>query len=110
MQRGVAIHSVLEMTSRWGRPVGRDGCMGDEAGRAAPGLKGPLQAGRRVWNQSFGNWEPWKDFEQEGDIMSFTGDKGVPSSSVEGEMVKGWSQMICGRHLQLFRQNTIQPI
>lgn len=84
--------------------------MGDEAGRAASGLKGPLQAGRRVWIQFFGNWKPWKDFEQERDIMSFTGEKGVPSSSVEEEMVKGWSQMIFGRQLQLFGQNTIHPI
>lgn len=84
--------------------------MGDEAGRAAPGLKGPLQAGRRVWIQSFGNWGPWKDFEQEGDIMSCTGEKWVPSSSVEGEMEKGWSQMTYGRQLQLFRQSTIHPI
>lgn len=35
----------------------------------------------------------------------YLGGKGVPRSSVEREMMKGWSRTVCGRQLPWFRQN-----
>ena len=55
------------------------GCIGNEAGNAASGFKGPLQAGRRVWTWSFSNWEPWEDSQLGREGMSFTLGKGIPS-------------------------------
>lgn len=50
--------------------MGGGGCIGDEAGNAASGLKGPLQAGRRVWTWFFSYMERFLAGERQHELYS----------------------------------------
>lgn len=58
---------VCWVAGRWGGPVGGrvHGWEAGGAGEAASGIKGLLQAGRRVRALSLGDWEPQRVLSRE---------------------------------------------